>query len=379
MRLNSDKQMIKGPLILLIIILPTLSQSQIPLEYGKYNPGFQWSSIIDETRHFQDGLARKLQLGIWYPVRKNGQPFKVEEYLKGYDVKFSPETEGSTKPFFGFVKALQADSTKVVAMTSQFAKATQNAMFAKGKFPLIVYMASFNGSLTENYLLCELLASHGYVVVCMPGWGADSPQMKLDQQSLQAQLDDASLVLKTFLTKSYVDKDKIITCGFSIGAFAAIRLASLNPVVSKIITLDGTHSYRYDMLNSPTQSFALSTHQKFLQFNQRPLLRLKLDTTFYHQTDISAIYTRFKNLDHTDFSSVYMMLNMATGPDEYSARQLRTYPAYIPIDTKVRDYQAMTQMLLSFLNIRPTSGNMIQTSKDWKHKYFDLCTEIKAK
>lgn len=373
----------KSTFILLKIIL-ILSHyqvfSQFDYRYGKYKVGFECKTIPDSSRIFANGNIRQIQLGLWYPAAEGGEAFPMTNYINAYDSNFVPSNFlkiNNSSTLAGLCKYFQADSVKVFSVLSKIAKAKYQAKKASGKFPLLLYAASLNGSFTENFGLAEYLASNGYIVACIPGWGEDSLAMKLDQRSLKAQENDLEHIYNFIQSDTHINQQSIIASGFSIGCIPALRLALKHPEIQAVVTLDGTHTYRYDMFLDSGQYAIQTLQMPYLQLSQRPFNRLKLDTTFYANQANSAIYVRYKNLDHTDFSSFYLFLNTTVNSADYKTRQLRNYPEFIEASIKQKEHLRMSTHVLDFVHALNNSSSSMELLKHkWDH---ELNLEIKSK
>ena len=96
-----------------------------------------------------------------------------------------------------------AAATNMDALLAQTVRAVESAEPAEGMFPLIVLAQGRDDeSPIAHAMLCELLASHGFVVATCPLVGTHSPLVSLDLVDLETQVRDLELVIGTALGRS---------------------------------------------------------------------------------------------------------------------------------------------------------------------------------
>ncbi len=93
--------------------------------------------------------------------------------------------------------------------------AVRDAPMLTGKFPVVIYAPSFGSMSWENADLCEYLASHGYVVLASPDFGAASRSMTSDLTGIRAQAADISFLVGYAHTLEDADASRVAVAGFS--------------------------------------------------------------------------------------------------------------------------------------------------------------------
>ena len=167
-------------------------------------------------RPFYGELARPVQTLIWYPAQQSAAAhITYGDYLNlaatQDDFKPSPEQTASA---LAFAKK-QFNASPSAAMW-----AIADAMPQPGKFPVIIYAASFNAPAFENADLCEYLASHGYIVIASPSIGASSlAGMTDDIEGIEAQAHDISFLVGFARTIPEADCSELAVAGFSWGGY----------------------------------------------------------------------------------------------------------------------------------------------------------------
>jgi dienelactone hydrolase len=148
-------------------------------------------------------------------------------------------------------------------------QAARNAALAGGDrhFPVLVYVASWNGSRTENTALAEDLASHGFIVIALDDISRDVPTMPavvgpLDISSDRAFLATLSLAsrklahgsrrVSTVLNRAFavngpfgealrkrMDPLRVGAIGYSFGGAVAFESAQHDRRIGCVVNLDG--------------------------------------------------------------------------------------------------------------------------------------------
>ena len=116
---------------------------------------------------------------------------------------------------------------------------------AKGKFPIILYHAGAAGSLEENSVMCEYLASHGYVVITSAFQSADGQHVSNNYGGPETSWSDLAFLLKHAHSLPFVDTSKAGAIGHSMGAQYLLEWLGQqpSPTLSAVISLDTTLEY----------------------------------------------------------------------------------------------------------------------------------------
>lgn len=134
-------------------------------------------------------------------------------------------------------------------MLSDKTNAFVNSKAAKEKFPVIVYAPSYEASSIENFMLCEYLASHGYIVVSSPSRGAEMKNFTGGtHKDMEAQARDIEFLIQEVLKFPNAAKESIATMGFSFGGLSNVLAQMRNKHIKAIVSLDGSIRYNYKVL-----------------------------------------------------------------------------------------------------------------------------------
>ncbi len=143
-------------LISFITIIPVLvflpvskeSENRLPAPSGKYPTGVRYISLTDSSRKelFDNDQAsfRELTIKIWYPAGKKSKP---ELFLE------DPDRIINQFGFSDIYRNLQTNSSRGVKVSAD-----------KKRYPVLIYSHGWGEYYSQNTILMEELASHGYIV-----------------------------------------------------------------------------------------------------------------------------------------------------------------------------------------------------------------------
>ena len=251
--------MVKNLLFIFLIIFYSNSFGQ-NIETNPFYAGFKTEVLKDTSRIYKPKTNKKdilhfrpIELDIWYPSSNKlenslifGDLFGLfEQRANKYQ---DQDYTGITKELALYFAAqmgleIQDGNTLLNIKTDSY----KNIELAKGKFPLIIYMAGYNGMGFENYKILEKLAEEGYVVVSIWSVGRYPGNMTNDKLDTMEQVFDAEFALDFLKKKSQfnIDFDNIGILGLSWGGMSAAILLDRNPTINAFASLDGTETFYY--------------------------------------------------------------------------------------------------------------------------------------
>ncbi|HVG32337.1 MAG TPA: hypothetical protein VM911_04630 [Pyrinomonadaceae bacterium] len=188
--------------------------------------------------------GRQMQIGVWYPAINTGRrtPMLFEEYvhLLVQELRFAPlttkEREQSVQAFMKEPLAKGASADRLQALMKMKTGAIKDETPVRGRFPLVVY-AHIPPS--GNSIMCEYLASHGFVVAAIPWKGTFEYNLDVGLTGVETQVKDIEFVIGSLRSNPQVDADKVAVIGMSFGAISALGLQTRNREVDALISLDG--------------------------------------------------------------------------------------------------------------------------------------------
>lgn len=225
------------------------------LQPGPFAPGFRTLERYDYSRTFQAKFdyfgmpqegerARPIQICIWYPTRAGHSlpTMSYGEYLfpAPDDNRFFTYVSGVQRRDVGRLYGLFQNNQGLVldALNIEVA-AVRSAPAVDGVHPLIVYFPDLNRTCTENFILCEYLASYGFVVITTHSAGIREYNQTDDPADLEAAVRDREFAVAAVRDLAYVDKNKLALMGRGYGALAAMLMQMRNSDVEGIASLSG--------------------------------------------------------------------------------------------------------------------------------------------
>lgn len=328
--------------IIMSFVLAALSQQVaaqesalvFTLPFGSYAVGFKSANQYDYSRSFEkynmegrlinEGGARPIQTSIWYPTVDDGKtlPMLYEDYayLVANEAGFPELTEemktNAKKILRGFYRSPEARFENEMAAKTNVIK---DAKPAPGSFPVVVYAPSLSSQSFENSVLCEYIASHGYIVVASPCMGTRSRAMTDDLVGMETQALDIGFLISFMRGYPHADAERLAVMGFSWGGISNVMAKMRNDNVKALVCLDGSIRYYPKLFKeSPFADMSkinvplLLLAQKNWSFEELDSLDLgtsSITDNFYNSLKYSDAYlVTFNHLWHQNFASSYIKL-----------------------------------------------------------------------
>ena len=225
------------------------------LKPGQYAAGFKTIEKYDHSRTFRSRYdyfgeaiegdnARPIQICIWYPAKKvdDGSDLVLGEYLFPYP---------DDPVFFAYVTALQQRELQRIAAllgnnrgmlldaSNIEMGAVRDAEPAEGAFPLIIYFPDLMNGISDNLVLCEYLASNGFVVLTTHQVGTTGTNPEANQIDFETVIRDKEFALANIRSLDFINADKIGSFGVGGGGLAALILQMRNFNIEAVAGLAG--------------------------------------------------------------------------------------------------------------------------------------------
>ena len=256
------------------------------------------------------GAGRPIQTLVWYPARAiRAAPMVVADYLQAdlADIDFSLPAADAAR---------QRATWLAGPKKAQYGAATlavRDAPPAEGRFPVVIYAPSFAAPATENFDLCEYLASHGYVVIASRSLGARAVMMTDDVEGVEAQAADIAFLASYAQTLAQADITRIAAAGFSWGGMANVFAAARSQRIKALVSLDGSIRYHPKIWGAATTVRAQNTAVPMLFLGARmPTAEAmerddKLGASYLNTMKYSDVYvTTAPPMHHADFSGLHL-------------------------------------------------------------------------
>jgi dienelactone hydrolase len=292
--------------------------------------GYKVEHVYDHSRTFRSGydyegnrvqeeIARPIQITIWYPAvpENKGKRMSYGEYFmdEATEIDFTQNMvearERSLKKAKDFALGTDAKPESVDAVYAERTYAYRDAHPFQGKFPLILYAPSYSDSSSENVIVCEYLASHGFVIASCPGVGISTRIIKEAVPEVEAQTRDLEFVLAHMRDFPSVDFDKIGAFGFSWGSIYTTWLAMRNSKIGAVVSLEGSTGYgrRLEFIYGLPGFNPKEMRASYMYLSSFPPEGIEdpHDHRFYNECIYSdAFLIQFPEVHHAYFCSYYL-------------------------------------------------------------------------
>ena len=318
------------------IVMAEPAQLWDNLKPGSYAVGFKTIEKYDYSRVFQPKTdyfgniqegerARPIQICIWYPAIADSDnwPMVYGEYVYPY-----PENEN----FINLLSNLQNRELQTLmtatgnrgvvadAMNGGFA-GLRDAQAAEGQFPLLLYFPDLTGSYCEQAVLCEYLASRGFIVATTHSLGMSSLNPEPIPADLENMIRDKEFALAVMRDSPNWDQNKLAVLGTGIGGLGALNMQMRNTDVDAVVGMDSWYVMAdHQDLTQHSPSF------NFMRANA-PILQIygHNNTTDFSMLDSLAYADRYSldmlNFRPNEFAHYYMFSAMYSG-ELYSGAQI---------------------------------------------------------
>lgn len=226
---------------------------------GPHAVGFTAVETYDYSRSFEakkdyfgvplpGERGRPVQVCVWYPAEytEDASPMVYGEYafvypddIRFYDLLSNLQDREIGVLYFTFNSNLGA----VVDLQSEEMAGVRDAPAAPGEFPLILYAPHFNLNITENLILCEYLASHGFVVASTHAYGASGLRSGDSAMDVEVLVADLGFTLAAMRQFDFVDRERVGVMGSGGGGIAALLFQMGNLYVDAVAGLSSRFLY----------------------------------------------------------------------------------------------------------------------------------------
>jgi dienelactone hydrolase len=367
-----------------------VSLKMINLNNGPWPVGFKHAISYDSTRTYKrigdwnnKSTPRPIPISIWYPAQSgtaNPVPMNVLNYMQ----IFKEEEEWEQLPDERILDWFSYTNTPDNQLhLKENSKAYKGLPVAPGKFPVIIYAPSFQASSIENFLLCEYLASHGYVVISSPSRGTETRQMGAGtEKDMETQARDIEYLIGICGRYPFIDRDKLATMGFSFGGLSNVLSQMQNTAIKAIVSLDGTVRYQYPILKKSAFADIERVNVPFLHLAQKDipasvLAEDKLDASlndafiFYDELVNSEAYSlKCHDMTHSYFSTLGVLFQSRDPRQDKSDREIMTSYRWISMYALqfLDAYLKGDKKALVFINNSPNANGIPKSLISYRHK-----------
>ena len=347
----------KSTFSLILIFLITACTVHKKEDAESYAVGFRVVHATDTSREYKPGSPvtdylhfRPLDIDIWYPAdsitRDTALLFRDIFGLLPQRANYYTASQAGNgmsqqiaQTFCDYFKC--SDTARVLNFKSN---SYRNAIAAKGSFPLVVYLAAYNGMSYENFILFETLARNGFVVASISSIGRFPGDMTMKVEDLEEQVNDALASIRILKTIPDIDTSRIGLVGYSWGGLAATVVAGKIPGVTCLVSLDGSEYHHYgeskeedadfDGIRNSNDFRNMKLSMPYLRLESSPGTHTEKPDSVYPFSEKLAVPPKVFIVDsarHEDFSCLpYIVKKSGNCPDDHR-------------------YERITELVLSYL------------------------------
>jgi dienelactone hydrolase len=240
------------------------------LRAGPYEVGFRPVVAFDPARVYgkipegvglrraEDKAMRPVLIAVWYPAAATARAaprLRYRDYIE-WPLRGTPG-EALAADFAAYERdeiALEmlsvernrprtpAESRELDGLLATEMAARRGAAQAAGAFPLVIYTPGAQSTPDDNFVMCEYLASQGYVVAAGSFLSNNGVDFGQRSDAENAALDD-QLIIQTVTALGGVDSRRIALVGHSLGAQYSLVFAVAHPAIDAVVSLDTTWDY----------------------------------------------------------------------------------------------------------------------------------------
>ncbi|WP_286269938.1 hypothetical protein [Thalassotalea hakodatensis] len=348
----------------LIIVSIALFYSQISiasfhqaLPLGQYKVGFKLFHEYDKRRSFApkydyfgeetfSPIGRPMQVAMWYPGKSiaDKKPLKYRDFtaFTSSEVDFARQAKGEREQHINSLLNSLPDRAKAgyIKFWQQLTRSYFNIEVAGDNFPVVLYAPPMNSSVHDNALLCEYLASHGYIVVSVAAKGEFT---RLQQQLVNAaQVQALDLAYLWEFSQRFTRNKKVAVIGYSLGGLSNLIFANKNKDVDAVVSLDSSIMSQGWLEDVQTTSYYQPSEltAKLLMISKNMHQPSINPADFYQQVIFADKWLiRYDHNTHYYFSSEQLLLRMQF--DQFSADDKKAIIDF---------YADMSRYVLEFLD-----------------------------
>lgn len=242
---------------------------------------------------------RPVLVAMWYPALATSSRMQLRDYLdfsspskfSDFAVRLKQFSETTAKETVFGKRESSTTPAELLAFNELFrtqSHASRDAPTAPGRFPLVIYHPGAGGSFDENAILCEFLASHGYVVLSS-AYQTSTRHVSNDIDGPPRSIRDMQFLLQVASKLPYVDITRVAGIGHSAGAQTFLQwVGEADCPLTAMVSLDTT--LEYTPRNFPGHKELLQELEK----KEKPTIPIML----FASTERHPDFTKFDSFLH---------------------------------------------------------------------------------
>ncbi|MEW6363446.1 MAG: tetratricopeptide repeat protein [Acidobacteriota bacterium] len=221
------------------------------LASGRNAVGFKLIVAADPTRSYPAAAGtsvqdRPMRVYLWYPaVPDQGKPLTIGDFVRWAGEDFGETTRGrpAGEPALPVPLKRGLEAEDIGPLLARPLRSHLGPSAASGEFPLLVFgQGLYYESPLSNAVLCEYLASRGFIVATCPLVGTRYRLTNLNAEDLETQVRDLEFVLAEARAAFPGRTARLGVVGYDLGGMAGLLLAMHRPEIAAFLSIDsGIH------------------------------------------------------------------------------------------------------------------------------------------
>ena len=216
------------------------------LQWGKQAVGLEVAALEDPARP-REGKPRPIQMVLWYPAEKGGQEdLTFGDYVGLVGSELGPaspeQVRTAVEEHAEFLRTrAKMSESELERWLARPMRAIPRAPPVAKPVPLVLVALGSGNSASDQAILCELLASHGFAVATSPSPTRITGPMKGEEdiaKTAEDQALDLAILAKAARERPFVAKGPAALVAHSFGARSAL-LYAMHDGAAALVSLDG--------------------------------------------------------------------------------------------------------------------------------------------
>ena len=307
------------------------------LKAGKHQVGFRSVWKFDHSRRYtlkdannssKKTIPRPLLINVWYPAKEQSSS-KHMKYREYFDILTNdPKLKDladlyrkhnlSTLAELTLSKSRDQFNEKEEKIFAEFldsrTASIKDGSALSAKFPVVIYHQGFGASFEDNSVLCEYLASNGFIVIGSSYLKENGTSLGIDGK--EGSVRDIAYLLNFANDLPHADTSKVAMVGHSGGAQASVIAKSKTHLaIDAVVSLDTTQD-PFSLSDPRWNNFTI------------PVLKNKeqMKGTLLAFAEYSAYFELYDSLKN--MNRIYISMPKVVNHDDYisqgiSARRLK--------------------------------------------------------